>query len=353
MPGEDCEEGESEVSEQGNPQPLRLDLASPGRSVGESAELAAAAERVGWRGVWAAEVNGIDAVTACTSAAARLSAARVGTAIVPMQTRDPLLLAMTAATLDDAAPGGFVLGLGVSTRLIVEDWHAAPWGASPLQLTRECVALVRRFLAGERVTTEPDTPARWRYRRAQLARAPSRPVPIYLAALNDRMLELAGEIADGAILNFVTVADVAHAKARIAAGAARAGRSLDDFELMVFFRATVVADFAAAEARYRRELLTYMMAPVYQRMFARGGFGDACAEVERLWRDRQREAALAAIPEALMRERALVGPAEATRERLAEYAAAGASTALVVPLATGGDDEDYREACLHTIRQLA
>ena len=336
---------------EGNGYAPRLDLASPGRSVAESAEFAAAAEQLGWRGVWAAEVNGIDAVTACASAAARLSTARVGTAIVPMQTRDPLLLAMTAAALDDAAPGGFVLGLGVSTRLLVEDWHAAPWGASPLQLTQECVALVRRFLAGERVTT--DAPGRWRYRRAQLARAPSRPVPIYLAALNDRMLELAGEIADGAILNFVTVADVAHAKARIAAGAARAGRSLENFELMVFFRATVVGDFAAAEARYRRELLTYMMAPVYQRMFARGGFGDACAEVERLWRDRQREAALAAIPEALMRERALVGPAEATRERLAAYAAAGASTALVVPLAAGGADEDYREDCSRTIRLLA
>ena len=333
--------------------PLRPHLASPGRSVAESAEFAAAAEQLGWRGVWAAEVNGIDAVTACATAAARLSAARLGTAIVPMQTRDPLLLAMTAAALDDAAPGGFVLGLGVSTRLIVEDWHATPWGASPLQLARECVALVRRFLAGERVTTPPDAPARWRYRRAQLARAPSRPVPIYLAALNDRMLELAGEIADGAILNFVTVADVAHARARIAAGAARAGRSLEGFELIVFFRATVARDFAAAAVRYRRELLTYMMAPVYQRMFARGGFGDACAQVERLWRDRQREAALAAIPEELMRHRALVGPAEALRARLAEYAAAGAATALVVPLAAGDADEDYREACLHTIRQLS
>lgn len=337
------------------PGPMPLDLAPPGRNLAESAEFAVAAEQLGWRGAWAAETNGLDAVTLCASLAARLSAGRVGTGIVPVQTRDPMLLAMTAAALDDAAPGGFVLGLGVSTPLIIEDWHATPWGTSPLDLTRECVALVRRFLAGERVTTDPDAPGRWRYRRAQLARPPARPVPIYLAALNDRMLELAGEIADGAILNFVSPADVAHARARIAAGAARSGRSLgskESFELMVFFRATAADSFAEVEARYRRELLTYMMAPVYQRMFARCGFGGACAEVERLWRGREREAALGAIPEPLMRERVLVGPKAALAARLAEYGAAGADSALVLPL-SGQDADGYLGDCQRTIRLLA
>lgn len=335
------------------PRPLPLDLAPPGRTLAESGEFAAAAERLGWRGAWAAETSGLDAVTTCATLAARLSAGRVGTGIVPVQTRNPLLLAMTAAALDQAAPGGFVLGLGVSTPLIIEDWHATPWGASPLDLTRECVGLVRRFLAGERVTTDPDAPGRWRYRRAQLAKPPARPVPVYLAALNDRMLELAGEIADGAILNFVSPADVAHARARIAAGAARSGRSLESFELMVFFRATAADTLAAVEVRYRRELLTYVMAPVYQRMFARDGFGDACAEVERLWRGRERAAALAAIPEPLIRERVLVGPKDALAERLAEYAAAGTNSALILPLSGVEGADGYLADCQRTIRMLS
>ena len=114
----------------------RLDLASPGRTVLENIELATLAENAGWRGFWVAEATGADAVATASAVAARLESIRVGTAILPMQTRDPLLLAMAATSVGQIAPGGFVLGLGTSTPLIIEDWHATPWGASPLQLTR-------------------------------------------------------------------------------------------------------------------------------------------------------------------------------------------------------------------------
>ena len=322
----------------------QLDLASPGRTLAENIDLARHAEGRGWRGFWVAEANAGDAVATAAAVAARLASSRVGTAILPMQTRDPLLLAMAATSIGQIAPGGFVLGLGTSTPLIIEDWHATPWGRSPLQLTRECVALVRRFLAGERVTTES---GRWRYRRAQLAAQVVEQPKIYLAALNDRMLELAGEIADGVILNFVTVGDVAHARLRIAAGAARAGRSLDDFELMVFFRASVTADYAEVRERYQSELLTYVMAPVYQRMFAREGYADACQEVQSLWRARERARAFDAIPQALIRDRTLVGTAAEIDSRLAEYAAAGTDSTMVFPVAVPG--RDYGDDCARTI----
>ena len=327
---------------------IRLDLASPGRTLSENIELAQCAERNGWGGFWVAETAGADAVSTAAAVATQLRSGRVGTAIVPMQTRDPLLLAMTAASIAQVAPDGFVLGLGTSTKLIIEDWHATPWGASPLQLTRECVGLVRRFLAGERVTTDT---GRWRYRRAQLATAPANNVPIYLAALNDRMLELAGEIADGVVLNFVTPADVEHAARLVAVGAERVGRRLENFELVVFFRATVIDDYETVRERYQRELLTYVMAPVYQRMFAREGFHDVCSEVERLWRNRQRQEALAAVPDTLIRERALVGSAAEIRERLGVYAAASVASTMVFPVAV--PDRDYMADCARTIESLA
>lgn len=325
-----------------------LDLASPGRSVVENIELATLAERRGWRGFWVAETAGADAVASAAAVASRLQSARIGTAILPMQTRDPLLLAMAATTIGQVAPGGFVLGLGTSTRLIIEDWHATPWGSSPLELTRECVSLVRRFLGGERITTEG---GRWRYRRAQLASPPSASTPIYLAALNDRMLELAGEIADGVVLNFVTVADVAHAKRLVARGAERAGRDLDAFELIAFFRATVTDDYEEVRERYQRELFTYVMAPVYRRMFAREGHGDACREIEGLWRAGERQRALDSVPPALIRERALIGTVDDIHGRLAAYAKAGADSTLVFPVAVPG--RDYVADCARIIEALA
>lgn len=326
---------------------MRLDLASPGRTVAENATLAERAEQRGWGGFWVAETNALDAVGLSAAVASRLRTGRIGTAIVPMQTRDPLLLAMAAATLDSVAPGGFVLGLGVSTPIIIRDWHATEWGSSPLGLTRRCVGLVRRFLNGERITTDS---GRWRYRRAQLARPPERRVPIYLAALNQRMVELAGEIADGVILNFVSVGDVALARRHLQAGAERAGRSLDDFEVMVFFRATALDDYGEARARYRQELLTYMMAPVYQRLFAQEGHGDACAEVERLWRMGERAQALAAVPDELIRERTLIGSAADIEARLSDYEAAGVRSSMVFPVAIPG--RDYVADCTRSLNAI-
>ncbi|MEJ2132526.1 MAG: LLM class flavin-dependent oxidoreductase [Gammaproteobacteria bacterium] len=326
----------------------RLDLALPGRSVSESVELLRRAEPLGWGGAWVSELAGIDAVTLAAAAAGALERGRVGSAIVPMQTRDPLLLAMTAASISQIAKGGFVLGLGTSTQLIIEDWHATPWGASPLDLTRECVELVRRFLAGERITTEE---GRWRYRRAQLGTRAAGDVPIYVAALNDRMLELAGEIGDGVLLNFVTIADLEHARARVAAGAERAGRSADEIEFVIFFRATVTDDYEGVRNRYQRELFTYVMAPVYQRMFDREGHAPVCREIERLWRSGAREEALDAIPPALIRERTLIGTSDEIRERLAAYGGAGLDSAIVFPVAI--PDRDYVPECVRNIEALA
>ncbi len=314
---------------------MRIDVASAGRSVAENVEIANHAVNAGWGGYWVSEISGVDAVTLAASVGSSLPSGRVGSAIFPMQTRNPMLLAMTAASLDQVAPEGFVLGLGTSTPVIVEGWHATPWGESPLAMTRETVELVKRFLAGERVSTDS---GRWRYNRAQLTIRPEREIPVYLAALNDRMLELAGEIADGVVLNFVTVDDVRHAKERIQAGAEKAGRNLDNFEIVVFFRATTVDDFEPVRQRYQSELFTYVMAPVYQKMFARGGYGELCDHVQALWAEKRREEALAAVSEDLIKGRALVGAADEIGARLADYEAAGVDSAMVFPVSIPAAD---------------
>ncbi len=326
----------------------RLDLSQCGRSIAESVDIVQRAEALGWEGAWVSEINGADAVTSAACIAGALTKGRVGSAIFPMQTRDPLLLAMTAASLSQIAPDGFVLGLGTSTPIIVQDWHATPWGNSPLTLTRECVELVRRFLAGERVTTES---GRWLYRRASLAAPPKSEVPIYLAALNDHMLQLAGEIADGVILNFVSTGDLAHAKEQVAEGASLAGRSLDNFEFVIFFRSTVTEDYELVRERYQRELLTYVMAPVYQKMFAREGHAELCQQIQSLWRDGERETALATLPETFIRDRTLIGSAEDIRARLVGYQEVGLDSSMIFPVAI--PTKDYFDDTLRTVEALA
>ena len=326
----------------------RLDLANAGRTLPENAELMAAGAAAGWRGAWVSETNGNEAVAMATAVASAMPSGRVGSAIVPVQTRDPLLLAMASASIDQVSPEGFVLGLGVSTPIIVEDWHASPWGDSTLGLTREAVTLCKAFLAGERVTSET---GRWQYRRAQLSTPPKRPVPVYIAALNDSMLQLAGAVADGVILNFVSVADVAHARAQVEIGAERAGRSLDDFELMVYFRATVTNDYAEVRKRYQSELFTYVMAPVYQDMFAREGYREDCLAAGDLWKQKRRDEALDAVPEKLIRDRTLIGEAGEIAERLAAYGEVGMDSAMVFSVAV--PDRDFAVDTRRTIDAMA
>ena len=326
---------------------MRIDLSQCGRSLAENAELIKVAEKGGFQGAWISEIAGLDAITSATVAALSLQEGRVGSAIFPMQTRDPLLLAMSAASLSQIAPGGFVLGLGTSTKIIIEGWHATDWGNSPLTLTRECVDLVRRFLEGERITTET---GRWQYNRAQLTIEPKQRVPIYLAALNDKMLELAGEIADGVILNFVTVNDLQRAKDQVAQGAAKSGRSLDNFEFVIFFRSTVTDNYQLVQSRYQSELFTYMMAPVYQNMFARENDRDSCLEVASLWREGKRDEALDSIPESFIRSRTLVGTEQEIAQRLKEYEIAGLNSAMIMPVAIPVND--YYEDTIRSINAL-
>ena len=310
----------------------RLELAVAGRDLPKQAEMIRHAERRGFTGVWVSEVNGADAVTQAASAATATATMRVGTAIIPTQTRDPLLTAMTAHSLSELSGGRFILGLGTSTNVIVEDWHGRDWG-KPLGGTREFVTLVRRLMAGERVTSEGPFPMR----RASLARRGQAQVPIYLAALNEGMLRLAAEVADGVILNFISPRQVKRAVKLIRS--VRAERQLDSpFEVAAFFRATVTNDTTAALPRYQQEMLTYLMSPVYQKFFSADGWGSLCASTPQLWTSGQREAALASIPAEFIQERALVGNANAIKSQLDSYAEAGMDTAFILPVPSPGEE---------------
>ncbi|MBA4179291.1 MAG: hypothetical protein C0506_01755 [Anaerolinea sp.] len=322
----------------------RLDLAVPGRDLFEQREFAALGEERGFRGAWVSEVNGADAVTQAAAIGSATTSARVGTAIVPIQTRDPLLMAQTATSLAELTDGRFVLGLGTSTKVIVEDWHGRPWG-KPVSGTREYVRLMRGLLSGERVTADGPFPMR----RASLSSRNPRQVPIHLAALNDAMLRLAGEIGDGAILNFVSPAQVRRSVGIMKEARATAGIDAP-FEVSIYFRATVTDDPELALPRYQQELLTYVLAPVYQTFFARDGYAELCATTTERWGRGEREAALKGVPMSFIAERALIGTAASIRKQLEDYAAAGMDTAFIMPVPIPGSD--YPRSCREMIEAL-
>src|SRR6266852_4433363 len=175
-------------------------------------------------------------ITLMTLLASQTQRIGVASGVIPIQTRSPIVLGMSAATLAHVAPGRISLGLGVSSRIIVEQWHGLPFHPG-LGQVRESVQIIRMAAAGERVNFEGKF---YRLKNFKLtAPPPSSPPKIVLAALGPEMLELAGEIADGVLLNWIPPEAVPASIAHLEAGARRAGRTLDAFEVAGFIRTTV------------------------------------------------------------------------------------------------------------------
>jgi probable F420-dependent oxidoreductase len=312
------------------------------------ADLVAAAreaEARGYRTAWTGEVAGADAIVVLSMIAAHTERLEVATGVLPVQTRSPVLLGMTAATLNHLAPDRFVLGLGLSSRTIVEQWHGLPFTPSLTQV-REAVRLVRGAASGERVTFEG---AHYRVKGFRLATPPpARPVRIALAALGPEMLELAGEIADGVLLNWIPPEAVPAAVERLAAGARRAGRTLDGFEVAAFVRTCVTDDPARARETLARDITGYFIVDVYAAFFRAAGFAKEVDAVQAAWSAGDRAGAVRAISPRVLDGLGVVGDEAFCRARLAEFAGAGLTQPVVVPFAPPGGDA--HAALLRTLR---
>jgi F420-dependent oxidoreductase-like protein len=224
---------------------------------GPAQQLAAAleAERLGYEAVWTAEAYGSDAATVLGWLAGQTTRIRLGAGILQMPARSAAMTAMTAATLDRLSGGRMLLGIGSSGPQVAEGWHGQRF-ARQLQRTREYVDVVRMALDRRRVeyhgeTLElplPDGPGK----ALKLTIAPVQDrIPIYLAAIGPRNTELAGEIADGWLPILLAPEHLPALRERLQVGAARAGRSLDGFDVVASVTAFVTADAARARDAMR------------------------------------------------------------------------------------------------------
>jgi alkanesulfonate monooxygenase SsuD/methylene tetrahydromethanopterin reductase-like flavin-dependent oxidoreductase (luciferase family) len=227
------------------------------------------------------------------------------TGIVNVFTRGPALLAQTAASLADVSDGRFVLGLGASSNVIVEQWNAIPF-RRPLAKVDETVTYLRTVLAGERGSGG-----------FKLGAPPAHPVPIVLAALREPMLRLAARIADGAFTNFLPLSRVGQVVSAFGA---------PDKELACRFFSFHGDD---ALARAKRTFVAYATVPVYTEFFRWLGFGEDVDPLVEAWSAGDRRRAVELVPEQLVREIFLLGPLDAQRERLAEFGAAGVDTGVL------------------------
>jgi len=290
--------------------------------------VAARAEELGYESLWIADTGaGPDAFVVGAAAAGVTRRVRLGTAVVPLYTRALPVMAAGAGSVAQLAPGRFVLGIGVSSETIVDAWGGVPF-RRPLTRMRESLGVLRRMLAGERVTFEGKAV---RTRNFRLVSPPPAPVPIYVAALMPPMLGLAGELADGVILNFFPVDALPRIIEHVRAGAARAGRDPAGIEIVSRFQVIVTDDVPRARDALRLMMGPYFATSVYNRFVAWCGFPDEAAAILAGWQAKDRARNLAAVTDDMIDRIAVIGDAAHCRRRLAEFAAAGVTTPMVHP----------------------
>ena len=328
-----------------------------GTTVQQQLEVAREAERLGYDSAWVAEAYGSDAATVLAWLAAQTSTIKLGSAVLQMPARSPAMTAMTAATLDQLSGGRFRLGLGLSGPQVAEGWHGQRF-ARPMARTRDYVNVVRMALERRRVAYQgetlelplPDGPGK----ALKLTIAPAQArLPIYLAAMGPRNLALAGEVADG-WLGFLYAPEHAGGfRDHLAAGAARAGRDLDGFDVAPNVQVHISDDLAAARDTMRPFLALYIGGMgsrernFYTEQAARYGFEQAARRVQEHYLAGDRAEAMAALPDELIDLVTLCGPAGRVRERLAAHHEAGVGTLLAAPTAWTHEDR------LDQLRRLA
>jgi F420-dependent oxidoreductase-like protein len=321
--------------------------------------LVEAADRLGVDSAWSAEAWGMESVSPLAYLAARTSRIRLGTGIMQVSARTPAMTAMTALSLARLSNDRFCLGLGLSGPQVVEGLHGAAF-ARPLGRLREFVAIVRMALAGERIVFEGDhyvLPRPGGEGKALKLSMPPKPrLPIFLATLGEKSLELTGELADG-WLGTCFIAERADVMLDpIRRGAERAGRDLSEIELHVGGDIEISDDVERLIEK-RRPGLAFTLGAMgsaktnfYNAAYARAGFEDAAHEVQSLWIEGRREEAAAAVPDALVLASAPIGTEAMVRERLRACRDAGiAVLRLSTPGRTNAERIAHLERCLDLI----
>ena len=310
--------------------------------------LAREADALGYSVVWVAEAYGSDAATVLTWIAAQTSSADIGSAVFQIPARTPAMTAMTAATLDTLSGGRFRLGLGVSGPQVSEGWHGVRFDA-PLGRTREYIDIVRRALSRERLAYQgkhyvlplPDGPGK----ALKLTVHPVREsIPIYLAAVGPKNLELCGEKFDGWLSIFPSARNLEDSLAPIRAGREKAGSTLEGFDVVASVGINLDPDIERGSALLKANAALYIGGMgsreknFYNAHARRLGYDEAAGQIQDRYLSKDYAGAAAAVPTDFIDDTALLGPVERVAEKMAAYAEAGVTTISISPASTSMDE---------------
>jgi probable F420-dependent oxidoreductase len=294
------------------------------------------AHELGYRSFWTAETTGPEAFSLLAAAGAAAPGLDLGTGVLALQLRTPMVAAMGAATLQALHPDRDVLlGIGISSPVVTSRWHGVDYGDRPLDRVREYVTLVKACLSGEKVDFDGDFHRVSGFRLGM--RLGERRPKVVVGALNPKMLALAGEVADGVLLNYLPASHVAWSVEQVRAGG--------DAEIYAYVHAGV-GDPEAARDKARRDLFSYAVVDSYAANFARAGFADEVAEIRARFAARDREGAVAAVSDRMCDAIDIVGDEATVQAAVRDYVAAGVDVPVLMPLPWGGERNQVIEATM-------
>lgn len=298
------------------------------------------AEEVGYRSFWTAETTGPEAFATLAAVGAAAPGLDLGTGVLALQLRTPPLTAMAAATLQALHPDrDIVLGIGISSPVVTGKWHGTPYGDAPLARVREFVELTRACLSGESVSHRGRFYEVSRFRLG--IKLGDRRPKIVIGALGPSMLRLAGEVADGVLLNYLPASHVPWSVEQVRAGG--------DATIYAYVHAGVCARADGLEPA-RRDLFSYAVVDAYATSFTEAGFGEEVAEIRARHAAGDRDGAVAAVSERMVDAIDVIGDADRVRATMAAYVDAGVDVPVLMPLPWGPDRWSVLEA---TIRAAA
>jgi len=298
-------------------------------------DVATSARRQGFESFWVAETTGAEAFATLAAVGAEHPGLALGTGVIAVQIRTPMVAAMGAATLTELDPDRTVrLGVGVSSPVVVGRWHGAEYGTRPLAQMREYLTLVRACWSGEPVTFDGDYYHCSKFRLG--VRLGDRRPELVLAALNPQMLRLAGELADGVLLNYLPASAVRWCIDQVRAGEVAAGRADGSCRIHAYVHVGV-ADRGDAAVPARQDLFSYAVVDSYAAAFERAGFAEEVEAVRAAHAAGDRAGALAGISDRMIDAIDIVGDAAHVRSAFDAYVAAGVDHPILMPLPWGPD----------------
>lgn len=288
---------------------------------------AARATELGYSSFWVAETVGMEAFATLAAVGAAQPGLSLGTGVLALQLRTPAVTAMGAATLQALHPDReILLGVGISSPAVVGRWHGAAYGSRPLAQTREYLTVLRECLSGEKVTFQGDF---YEVKGFRLGVDPGEHRPrIILAALNPHMLELAGELADGVLLNYLPASHVAWSVEQVRRGG--------DATIYAYVHVGVTAREPNLD-RGRRDIFSYAVVDSYANNFIRAGFADEVAEIRSRHLAGDRDGAVAAVSDRMVDAIDILGDADHVRAAVRSYIDAGVEVPVIMPMPWGAD----------------